>query len=1416
MSKKGGEFEVIAIDFFENIFKELNFKVVRKRIQNSGSQDGYDILIEIVDERFRSYYIFIECKDYNVELNYSDAIIKLPQIASTHEDIDLVVFISPRRNFSNIFEETRNKPFLESLSNSNFRVTFLSPETDVQKYFSLYPEIYNKIYAENAPTLTIEDRKEILDQFNKFIFSSKNLNKVIIDETDKEKFIKNLEKDNFHIERTIRTSQKRESYFYNPDSGKSTLNTIIKNQILGVVLLGNPGYGKTNELKHFAVDLWDNRNENDLIPFFYKLKNFTSSSKIEDFLPSNYKFIYDFTIILDGIDEIENIIDFTNKLRNFISENRKNIDDKRTKFVISCRTNVYKKYIKIIDDFEICYLNEISLQSSNKFLNEKYNLDFLNEKKFDFHKHREILESPFYLELIGSHFEKTGILLTNKAQLINAFVDSRLFEDEEVKFQNDTIFDKDKLISYTQKIAFALEAMQKTSLPSSQIKIISNINERDFAKNPFIEENLSDNWSFAFKNIQEYFVAKMLENLSFEEIISFIKIDDKTNKIHPTWHNVITFLLNLQIDSEIHKSLVDWLLVNDFELLFSADSDRINNDVKINVLETFFSRNCIENTLWINNTQEVANFSECEANIKYLIEKIKDKTIHRRARMSAIKLLSHMDMSQHFLDELKLIIPDILEEDNFEDENNLYLKQDIIMLTDSVGVNEDVEFFNKIILLLRHRDNKEIISSIIHSVPNKSIEDNIDYFLEILDKSIGNKNWIAVSKYNSITSTKDKLFDLFLRVNNPDILLKIYSFLVERHKNYQIRENLIKDFLNYFKEFFEAKLEHHDSLIEIISNAVINDKIRYFEDDLLVDIVKACKIEKKVFTKIIQTISGNSDRKHFLAEIIIKDYFNEVLNLYLNKKLNDDFLHQFRNVISHRDLNLSRQFEEYIESNSKYIFRDKISTDEIEERKKYWESKNQKNFDVLFKNEEIVFQITKLYDFLGKEELSYDDLDKFYHKYYENFELQKEVTENAKHLLYEILRDNYKHSDKLNRKELPLLIENYKFNIMLDIMNCLPEKGKKIEISDKQKKHINDWCNENTETAKEYYLKHLSIGNNRDDEKYNLFQAIFKFQKHFKFNLDETLLLDMIWFNTYEKGIEIDYMQGVVSEEKINNRILKNLKDDRLSPTSYCNHLKYCIENKINYKQLNLDIKEKINIFLNSDYYFYSGQLLEMFFSNDLKTLKEFLNCDITISPERKKHFFDNTISILLKNNHAETAKVFLIVNYEQLISQNVYQEIEIIGKLIDLNYERTFDNYYNLIKTSIENSIKLGTELRNNDWQKYTNKFAIDKLIKLLELCLSTSNIDSFFDRFSDPIRIASETILNICKTNDSETCVDVIEKLNDFDLNKIKSVDGELFHYNKLKNDVQEIYYSHKSKPFTIVQVLKVFEEKKYIFLN
>ena len=1417
MTKKGGEFEIIAIDFLEKIFKELKFAVVRKRIQISGSQDGYDNLIDIVNEKYINRSIYSECKDYTSELNYTDAIIKLPQIATTHNNIDLVVFISPKRNFSNIFEETRNKPFLESLANTNFKVTFLSPETDIHKYFSLYPEIYKKVYSSEAPYLTENDREEILNQFDKFIFSDKNLQKIVIDECDKEKYIGNIALDEYHIKRSIRNSPKREYEFYFPESNKKTLFSEIYENKLGIVLLGNPGFGKTSELKQLAIELWDSRQEENIIPFFKSLKNFTTSSIIEDFLPQNFKLIPKQIVIFDGVDEIEKIIDFSNKLRNFIIGNKEIFKDDKLKFIISCRTNIYNKYIKSISGFGVYFLNEINFSSGLNFLKAKYNLNLEEAKTFDTYKNKEILENPFYLDLIGNYYKNQNEVLTNKALLIEEFVNSRLKNDKANKFANDTEFDKERIISYTQKVAFSLEAMQKPYLTITEIKKITGVDEISLAKNPFLEENITENWSFVLKNIQEYFVAHILAELSFDEIVKIIQIDSSTSKVHPTWYNVITFLLNLVCEETLYNSLVNWLLINDFEILFNADSDRITENIKSKVLINLFTKNCIEDSLWINDSRGIATFSECDTNIKYLISKIKDVSIHRRARMSAIKLLSYMNVKEEYLKELKSIIIDIINEINFEDENYIYLLQDAIMLTQNLSFNNDVTFFNKLIKLLISKDNKEIVSSIINCAPTESVIDNIDYFLEILDKALGNKKWNTIPKYNSITSTKDNILNLFTNIYDGSILLKIYEFSIERQKNYQFRESLLKEFLKHISLFFKDKTEFHSDLIIIISNAVIEDKANLYEDSLLLEVVKSCGIEKPIFDNIIEAINGNSNSKRFLAEIVDVDDFEKILKKYNVGVLNEEFLLHFRNILSHRNFDLSKKFEECIESSSKFVFTDKMTQIDEVEKSEFWKTKDQKNFDVLFDNNELTNQILKFYEYLGKDELSLKEVNKHYHKYYNDFEFQKSVTENAKHLLYEILRDNYPDGEKLSKKNVYKEVLNSSLNIMYDILNNLPleNKGKNIEISETQKHIIEKWCKDNTNLAKDYYLNHLCIKDRWDSDKYHLFEAIYKFQKFFKFNLDEELLLDMLWFNDTERGFKTEYLNGIVSVENINNRILKNISSNKLSPSSYCNHLKYCFENKIEIDVLKLDLKSKVYEFLNTGNHYYAGEIIDNFLNSDINALKEFLNYTSSRKKETNIFIYDCIISLLIKQKKESIAIDFLNNNYIDLITNDIYTEKEIIRKLISLNYDTAFKKFYELVKNQIENNVKGEFEFREQEWLRFTQSEELEVLVNIFELSLSTRNIEELFGNHYSPVRITSEVIANICKTNSELECTKALELLNKIDVKNLEANKIDLFYLNKLKNDVQEIYYNQKSKPYKLPEVLKILEENKYLFI-
>ncbi|WP_294276209.1 hypothetical protein [uncultured Chryseobacterium sp.] len=275
MSKKGGDFEIIALDFLEKIFSELNYAVTRKRTQKSGSQDGYDNLIEIVDSRYKSYTIYSECKDYKTNLNYTQAIEKIPHIISTHKNIDLLLFISPFENFSNTNENSKLEGFYQTLS-EGCPVDFLMPESYVADYFRLYPEFYEKVYGDAISDWDAEKRNELLKKFEKLIFSSKNLKRIVISENDREKYIGKISRDQFHILRNFRKFQDRGMFVFDNPDYQIDLEEQLNKSDYGAVVLGNPGFGKSYVLKNFSIELWESRENNLKIPKFLTLKDFNT------------------------------------------------------------------------------------------------------------------------------------------------------------------------------------------------------------------------------------------------------------------------------------------------------------------------------------------------------------------------------------------------------------------------------------------------------------------------------------------------------------------------------------------------------------------------------------------------------------------------------------------------------------------------------------------------------------------------------------------------------------------------------------------------------------------------------------------------------------------------------------------------------------------------------------------------------------------------------------------------------------------------------------------------------------------------------------------------------------------------------------------------------------------------------------
>jgi len=109
--------------------------------------------------------IFFECKNYSDRIKWQEFQDKILQLDASSYLPTAFVGLSPHFDISNI-----NCNTLENLEKTvKFPFEIWSPNSNIRKYFGLYPDIYKKIYGE-YPNFKI-DRKQILNFLKKKISS---------------------------------------------------------------------------------------------------------------------------------------------------------------------------------------------------------------------------------------------------------------------------------------------------------------------------------------------------------------------------------------------------------------------------------------------------------------------------------------------------------------------------------------------------------------------------------------------------------------------------------------------------------------------------------------------------------------------------------------------------------------------------------------------------------------------------------------------------------------------------------------------------------------------------------------------------------------------------------------------------------------------------------------------------------------------------------------------------------------------------------------------------------------------------------------------------------------------------------------------------------------------------------------------
>jgi cell division protein FtsA len=506
-SEEIGEFlEKNVIELFEHIFtinKETKGQILTKlRQQKRGTQYGFDIEFNCSIRGKDELIGLIECKNLHSQKSITIDTISnklLLQIVKPENKLDFWILISPYLDPSNELNE-----YIKHL-NDKFNINFQiwSPETFVDEFFGIVPEIYEKFDFRPRPnfkhpnTWTEVERNNIVEKWKLKLIPQidlpKNFKSYLRNPSN---FLLNNEKDySNEFDKLYHNHIKRFCY---DDSDEVTeleldkvvwnwLNTPV-NQEPTMFLLGDFGDGKSTYTYILCRQLSDKMIENpktSWIPIRFTLKNFSyeDERKRYNFLEESLDQIgltlndwHDILskhkdrllLILDGFDEISKNMDYAtisnnfDKLINYYNEyfnNLKVLITSRKHFL--SHSSQKERLLGRLSNPQLFHLLPFERTSVIDHLNEniisKEDISKL-EKLKDFYDPIGLATKPLFLDMLKIALKDLPEQDINEIILYNSYIKKCLSR------KVDQIDKGDILIGYDNILANLIEILKKIAI----------------------------------------------------------------------------------------------------------------------------------------------------------------------------------------------------------------------------------------------------------------------------------------------------------------------------------------------------------------------------------------------------------------------------------------------------------------------------------------------------------------------------------------------------------------------------------------------------------------------------------------------------------------------------------------------------------------------------------------------------------------------------------------------------------------------------------------------------------------------------------------------------------------------------------------------------------------------------------------
>lgn len=1163
-------------------------------------------------------------------------------------------------------------------------------------------------------------------------------------------------------------------------------NNILKEVVFNVnkiVLLGNPGIGKSKELERLFIDLWEEKDKNGLTPFSISLKNFRRSNKFEDLIIyPDWKSFSSIIFILDGLDEIAEIQDFISAFELFIAQNNLlNI-----KYVISCRTNIYEKYLVNIPDFKTFFLDDLIKEQSRSLLKNKYKID-IDKLKLE-EKHLNYLKTPFFLDLFASYILEKNILPQSDSEMWELFVKKSI--DIHTKKQiKKKIVDRQKLIIDLKKVSFVNELMQKNFSSQEELHSILKDNYLDFIENPFFAELEKDSskWNFEHRQIQEYFVAKTLSEKTVPEILSIIKIPNiNIEVIHPSLFNTISFLINLlENDSHTFRELIDWIQSNQIELLFKADSNRTEK-FKVNVFQYYFKTECIDKSLWIStnktfSVKEIADFGNCKENFNYLLEFVTDDKSHIRVVLSALKLLSFFKIPSGRENEIKKWCIELLRKTDLKEG----IKSNIIQfITLQELIIDDKEFLNSIFEALKEETNKEINSSLLFMI--RAI-DNIDSLFEYLKRE-----FLRVHKIE-----KRKDFDDVYRGNSwvlNEIIVKIENsnYFIELIAYYFFDQYSITldntDAINILERCLLFSSKENDFITRFLAS-IIGKTNYYLQDRLLIDIIVKSNNQYKASKYLLENDDFSKLRMP-LASIATSDTIKLIEKQFVKQLISNEEIEVFRNFLWNFNKAIGYEFEKMMLSHNLKFEKMLLSEEDLTIAQKENDLNFQNNFDILFDKVKLLKEIEIIFHenmpIINKEEIR-----KIERNWYENNGYWSGAISTSFNLLHKLI---YQNNKNLNFEDVQELLKN-DFIIYDKIKSLIlgnVNSNIKFKVSNEQKSKIIEWCIETSKSIDfDKIIKLNGVNSFSILRDYEFLKIILIFQNEYEFKLPQEFLLNCLEFFDIEKTNEDDAIleklfSKINNEKLFNEKIIYNILNKKMFSFVMDRHVHYALNHN-----LKPAFPEIANYLKNNNPGYNLDEKLEKYIdlTHDFGLLKQC--CEDVKTPKCW-----SAIKILLKLNEETDFCVNKAIEYlDSNLEDNNFYLWDALGVLFQQNRKEAIVYYHSLLN-------------KDHMSRMYFSNYSAVDYDTFEKIFFKTYKKNSSKSVFNNSGEFMSSYVNNLSKDDESYTKTqEVLDRIKS-KLNK-EDHDSELFYINLLIDNSKMSYINSKSKPMKFDEALHKVEE-------